>query len=126
MMKKNYLELRSLDAYKTAYDLSNYIWDIVIKWDSFSKYTLGRQFVNAADSISANVAEGFGRYHKKDKMKFYRISKGSLYETIDWLNKSHDRQLISDAEYNSIKDYQNKLPLQLNQLIKYTDMKLKI
>ncbi|MCK4639103.1 MAG: four helix bundle protein, partial [Bacteroidales bacterium] len=26
----------------------------------------------AADSISANIAEGFGRYHKKDKIKFYR------------------------------------------------------
>ena len=72
-MDKKYLKLDNVSAYKIAFFLSNYVWDIVIQWDYFAKDTVGKQFVKAADSISANIAEGFGRYGKKDKIKFYDI-----------------------------------------------------
>jgi len=67
----DYLQLNKIDSYKRALHLSNYIWDIVIKWDYFAKQTVGIQFITAIDSISANIAEGFGRFGKKDKIKFY-------------------------------------------------------
>ena len=124
-MEKIYLKFDSIDAYNTAYDLSNYIWDIVIRWDNFAKFTVGKQLVESADSISANVAEGFGRYHKKDKIKFYRYSNGSLLESIDWINKSKHRGLITPEEFDVIRQSQERLPLELNQLIKYTNIKLK-
>ena len=79
-MEKKYLQLNDINAYKTAFKLSNYVWTIVIKWDWFAKKHIGGQFVEAVDSISANIAEGFGRYHKKDKIKFYRYSSGSIKE----------------------------------------------
>ena len=62
--------------------------DITIKWDYSSQKTVGIQFVTAVDSISANIAEGFGRYGKKDKIRFYRIGKGSIFESLDWNEKS--------------------------------------
>ncbi|MCF6172041.1 MAG: four helix bundle protein [Bacteroidales bacterium] len=124
-MEKNYLKFDSVDAYKTAFDLSNYIWKIVIKWDSFTKSTVGRQLVTSADSISANVAEGFGRYHKKDKVKFYRYSNGSLLESMDWINKSKYWGLITPEEFDFIRSVQDKLPYELNRLIQYTNQKLK-
>ena len=65
-MDKKYLQLNDVSAYKAAFNLSNYVWDIVIKWDFFAKDTVGKQFVSAIDSVSANIAEGFGRYSKKD------------------------------------------------------------
>ncbi|MCK4663729.1 MAG: four helix bundle protein, partial [Bacteroidales bacterium] len=71
-MEKKYLQLNDIDAYKIAFNLSNYVWKIVINWDWFAKKHVGGQFVEAIDSVSANIAEGFGRYHKKDKIKFYR------------------------------------------------------
>ena len=77
-MEKKYLQLNDIDAYKTAFNLSNYVWEIVVKWDWFAKKHIGGQFVEAIDSISANIAEGFGRYHKKDKIKFYCYSSGSI------------------------------------------------
>jgi len=117
-MEKNYLKFDSLDAYNTAFKMSNYIWDLVIKWDNFEKFTVGKQLVESADSISANIAEGFGRYHKKDKIKFYRYSNGSLTESIDWINKSKHRGLITQEEYDIISESQGQLPLELNQLIK--------
>ncbi len=66
MDENKFLSSNPLKAYKTAFHLSNYVWDIVIGWDHFAPNTIGCQFVNAVDSISANLAEGFGRYHKKD------------------------------------------------------------
>ena len=81
-MIKKYLQLNDIDAYKIAFNLSNYVWDIVIKWDYFAKDTVGKQFVKAVDSISANIAEGFGRYHKKNKIVFYRYSYGSDRKSV--------------------------------------------
>jgi four helix bundle protein len=60
---------------------------------------MGEQFVAAIDSISANIAEGFGRYGKKDKIKFYRYSQGSMNESLDWNQKAKVRKLISEKEY---------------------------
>ncbi len=70
----NYLTIEQIDVYQTSYELSNFVWKVVIKWDYFAKKVMGHQYVSAVDSISANLAEGRGRYHKKDKIKCYRYS----------------------------------------------------
>ena len=124
-MEKKYLKLNDIDAYKRAFHLSNKVWIIVISWDHFSKNTIGSQFVRAVDSVSANLAEGFGRYSKKDKIKFYRIAFGSLKESLDWNEKSKQRNLISEETYFEIFNELKALPLEINQLIKYTNLSLK-
>jgi|SRR6185436_13434927 len=125
-MAQRYLQLNDVAAYKIAFNLSNYVWDVVVKWEYFPKTTLGGQFVNSVDSISANIAEGFGRYSKKDKIKFYRYSSGSLKESLDWNQKSKTRKLLSDSEYLHIFTELNKLPKEINHLIKFTNQKLTI
>lgn len=125
-MGKNYLKLNNLKSYKIAFDLSNYVWDIVVGWEWFAKKHPRGQFIEAVDSISANIAEGFGRYHKKDKIKFYRYSQGSLQESLDWKEKSKVRGMLNDAQYQHILDELQKLPFELNHLIKYTNEKLTI
>ncbi len=120
-----YLELNDISAYKKSLVLSNYVWEIVIKWDWFAKRTVGGQFVEAVYSISANIAEGFGRYGKKDKIKFYYYSFGSIKESLDWNEKSKVRKLLTSEEYAHIlKELQN-LPIEIHQLIKFTNEKLK-
>ena len=57
------MELNELKVFLKAEEFSNIIWDIVIKWNYFAKDTLGKQLVKAADSISADIPEGSGRYH---------------------------------------------------------------
>ena len=71
-MVKFFLQLNDINAYKISFNLSNYVWNIVARWDYFAKDIVGKQFVRAIDSVSANIAEGFGRHGKKDKIKFYR------------------------------------------------------
>lgn len=123
-MAKKFLDLDDLTAYKNAFTLSNYVWNIVMKWDYFSKDTIGKQFVRAIDSISANIAEGFGRYTKKDKIMFYRYSYGSIKESQDWTEKATERKLLKDNNYQHIKEELAKLPREINYLIKFTNSRL--
>lgn len=120
-----YLELEDITAYKIAFDLSNYVWGIVVKWDYFSKKTIGSQYASAVDSISANIAEGFGRYFKKDKINFYRYSYGSIRESFDWTEKAKIRDLLKENEHNHILQELQKLPKEINHLINFTNQKLK-
>jgi four helix bundle protein len=123
-MDKKYLQLNDIECYKIAFNLSNYVWNIVVIWDYFAKDTVGKQFVRAVDSISANIAEGFGRFGKKDKIHFYYYSFGSLKESLDWNEKTKIRKLLTQEQYNYIFKELDKLPKSIHQLIKYTNLKL--
>lgn len=105
--------------------LSNYVWNIVIAWDWFAKRTVGVQFVTAIDSISANIAEGFGRYGKKDKIKFYYYSFGSAKESLDWNEKAKIRKLLTKEQYGHILFELQEMLKEVHQLIKFTNEKLK-
>jgi len=126
MDEKKYLKLNDVEAYKIAFHLSNYVWRLIEKWDSFAKNTLGRQFVDSTDSISANIAEGFGRFGKKDKVHFFRIAKGSALEALDWNEKAKYRNLLFETDYKHIFSELQKLPKSINSLIKFTNEKLTI
>lgn len=125
-MEGRFLQHSDLTPYKSAFAFANQVWDIVIGWEYFARDTIGKQFVNAADSISANIAEGFGRYHKKDKIKFYYYSLGSVKECSDWLNKAKYRNLISIEAFMGLNGLIEKLPREIHQLIKFTEEKLKV
>jgi four helix bundle protein len=126
MDNRRFLDIDDVTAYEIAFELSNYVWDVVINWDWFAKKTIGVQFVTSADSISANIAEGYGRFHKKDKIKFYHYSRGSAIEALDWTIKAYGRKLLSADQFQYISQGLQKLPKEINNLIKYTNLKLKI
>ncbi len=126
MTEQKYLKLNDIEAYKISFKLSNIVWEVVIKWDYFARDTIGKQFTRAVDSISANIAEGFGRYNKKDKVKFYRYSLGSVYESLDWNEKAHLRTIINQDGYSLIFSELIKLPKSINSLILFTNKKLQL
>ena len=122
---KSYLSVDKIEAYSKALTFSNLLWDEVIKFDYFEKHSVGLQLVRAADSILANIAEGFGRYHKKDKIKFYQYAKGSALECYDWLLKCKHRKLLNESQLKSYIETVQNLPKSINYLIKYTNDNLK-
>ena len=126
METRKFLKLNDIEAFRVAFHLSNYVWDVVLKWNNFSQRTVGEQFAKAVDSISANLAEGFGRYGKKDKIKFFRHSQGSLSESLNWNGKSKVRKLLSAEQYKYIFGELQKLPKAINSLILDTNQKLKV
>jgi four helix bundle protein len=125
-MEKKYLTLNDISAYKKSFALSNFVWEIIYQWNYFEKDTVGKQFVRAIDSISANIAEGFGRYDKKDKIKFYYYSRGSVKESLDWNEKAKNRKLFTKDEYDKIFKDLNLLSKEINNLIRFTNNNLTI
>ena len=126
MEQKKFLKLSDIEAYKISFHLSNFVWNVVVKWMHFEKTTVGEQFVEAIDSISANIAEGFGRFNKKDKIKFYRYSYGSTSEALDWNQKSKVRMLLTEEEYHHIFTELQKLPKAINALVLFANQILKV
>lgn len=124
-MPKEYLTLEKISAYQMVFEFSNDIWKVVLGWDYFAKDTVGNQLVRSVDSISANIADGFGRYSKKDKVRIYWISMGLLEESADWIKKSSARELIphrAGSDYLQMLDNMRK---KIYNFINYTNEKLK-
>ncbi len=111
------MDIDDLRVYQMAMQLAEKVWEVVLKWDSFAKYSIGKQYTEAADSIGANISEGFGRFHFKDSKNFLYYSRGSLFETRTWTIKAHNRNLISDEEYNELLSNILDLGIKLNNYI---------
>ena len=97
--------INSLEDFKTydrALKVGEQVWNLVAKWGYFEKDTVGKQLVRAIDSISANLSEGLGRYHYKDRKNFSYYSRGSLFETKTWLTKAINRGLVDENTFTQL------------------------
>jgi four helix bundle protein len=117
--------LDELEVYKLAQAFSDKVWQSVQHWESFAKFGLGKQLARAADSISSNIAEGYGRYFIKENIHFCFYSRGSILETKNWLQKAYSRNLISEHEYNSLIMELKLIHKKLNGYIKVLRKNLK-
>lgn len=115
----SYNRIEDLEVYMLAEDLSNEIWDITTKWDFFAKDTVGKQVCRAVDSISANIAEGYGRFHFKENKNFCYYSRGSILETKSFLRKMKHRGLVTEDVYCYLFNKLEIIHLKLNAYIKY-------
>lgn len=92
-IKKKYILIKDLEVYKLARILSSIAWGIYQNLDWQIKKIVGDQFIEATDSIGANIAEGYHRYHYLEKIKFYYNARGSLSEANDhWLEILYERE----------------------------------
>ncbi len=89
-----YERLEDLRVYQEAVAVGEDVWNAAVEWRHFEKDVVGKQLAEAADSISANIAESYGRTGSKDVINFLIYARGSMYETKDWLNKAIRRKLI--------------------------------
>ena len=118
------MNIEDLKVYELSMEMAEKIWIIVSKWSYFEKDTIGKQLVRAADSIAANLSEGFGRYHFKDKKNFSYYSRGSLYETKTWVTKAKNRKLLSEEDFMKFTEDINYIGKMLNNYIKSTTEQL--
>jgi four helix bundle protein len=109
--------LEDFKAYNLAMEIGEMVWDAVIEWSYFEKDTVGKQFVKAVDSIAANLSEGLGRYHYREAKNFAYYSRGSLFETRTWLQKSLNRKLIKEEDCSIIDTKLNTLGKMINTYI---------
>ncbi len=85
-----------LECWKAGRELRQYVaLAVVPRLPSEERRRLGDQILRAARSVTANVAEGFGRFHYVDNAKFCRTALGSCCEVLDHLLTGHDEALIT-------------------------------
>jgi four helix bundle protein len=112
------MELGKLDIYKLSLMLSSLTWDIYTGLPNDLKYNIGNQVIRSIDSIGANIAEGYGRFHYKDSIKFYYNARGSLWESKHWIYLLYKRELINQSIYNNLINNLEILGKKLNGFIR--------
>jgi four helix bundle protein len=95
-----------LRVLKSAEEIADLIWKAVVQWDEFAKDVVGKQMARSADSVGANIAESYGRFNFGEKLQFLYYSRGSIFETKYWLNRTRIRGLMNSDE---VKEYVNRL-----------------
>ncbi|MBS1512144.1 MAG: four helix bundle protein [Bacteroidetes bacterium] len=111
--------LEKLDVYQLSETFSDTIWYLVEGWNYFQKGTIGKQIVRSADSVSVNIAEGYGRFFYKESKQFYYYSRASLLETKSWLIKCKRRKVIADDLAEKLIAESEKILIKLNACIKF-------
>ena len=108
------MKFEELKVLQTAEAVADGIWREVVQWDSFAREVVGGQLARAADSIGANIAEAFGRFHYGEKLQFLYYARGSLFETKYWLNRALTRGLMSPVQVQDYASHLASLARQLN------------
>jgi four helix bundle protein len=103
-----------LRVLKSAEQIADSVWKIAVRWDEFTKDVVGKQLTRAVDSIGANIAESFGRFHFGEKLQFLYYSRGSIFETKYWLNRTRARGLMHTDEVQEYVSGLTNLARQLN------------
>ena len=108
----------NLRVYHLAEEIADLAWVTVKKWDRLAQDTVGKQLINSADSIGANIAEGTGRGSFADNRRFARIARGSLFEVKHWLRRAYKRNLLSEKEVALFQKLIEELTPRLSAYIK--------
>jgi four helix bundle protein len=95
-------DFTELETWKRARVLRNELYRVVKTFPNEEKFGLASQIRRAASSVTANLAEGYGRYSFQENMQFCRVSRGSLYELRDHLTTALDAGYIPKARYDEL------------------------
>lgn len=117
MQIKNFYDL---EVWQEAHGLTLKIYKTTKTFPKEETFSITSQLRRSCSSISANIAEGFGRYHFKDKIKFYINARGSISETQNFLFLSQDLKYITKEDAEKLLSILEKLNRRLNSLINKT------
>jgi len=116
-------DFRDLDVWKKGKELRIFVFNLVKRFPEEEKYRLFDQMIRASQSITANMAEGYGRYHFQDNIRFCRQSRGSVYELLDHIEGALECGYVNNDEYLKLNRDLEELLALLNGYIKYLGSK---
>jgi len=109
----------TLDVWIKTREIRKRISKLSKNLPSEEKYKLTDQMTRAARSVTANIAEGYGRFHYQENIQFCRQARGSLYELIDHIYVALDEGYIDNNLFSEIQLDVNEAVRLLNGYIKY-------
>ncbi len=121
----SYKDFRDMPVWQKAFELLLRIYDVTKAYPKEEKYGLVSDMRRAANSVTNNISEGFGRYEKLDKTRFYKISRGSCYELINQCLASQALGFITENDKDElINDYRDVIG-ELDSMIKSIETTLR-
>jgi four helix bundle protein len=84
---------RDLGVYRRSCVLADHLHNQLQFWSPMDQWTVGKQMINAADSIGANIAEAYGRDTLRDRRRQVYVARGSCFELEHWLDRANVRGL---------------------------------
>jgi four helix bundle protein len=108
-----------LDCYKSGRELRKSVSRWTRTLPKEEQFRLKDQILRSSRSVTANIAEGFGRHHPQENLQFCRQSRGSLMETLEHLNTALDDELIAPVDYEKLREIWNQTRALLGGYISY-------
>lgn len=91
-------------AWQKAYQYCLAVYKVTAGFPDFERFGLRSQFTRAAVSVTANIAEGYRKLGKQDKLRFFNIAQGSLEECRNYNILSKDLQYITEEDYYVLEE----------------------
>lgn len=117
-MDKNVKNFNDLEAWKKAHVLVLEIYKITKDFPKEEIYGVVSQLRRAASSVTANIAEGFARYHFKDKARFYHQARGSAAEVQNFLFLGRDLDYITQDRCYQLYENTSEVMRLINGLVR--------
>ena len=112
-------KLEDLEVYKLSVEIRRDLSDFSKSLPVDEKYRLKDQIIRASRSVTANIAEGYGRFHYQENIQFCRQARGSLFELKDHLSVALEESYINKEDFeNKIKNIESVIA-KMNGYIKY-------
>ncbi len=92
-----------LECYRLARELRKDLVRTAKALPAEERFRLTDQLIRASRSVTANIAEGFGRHHHNENLQYCRQARGSLSECLDHLNAGLDEEMITQADYSLLR-----------------------
>jgi four helix bundle protein len=114
------MNLDKLEVWTRAKDFALAVYkEVVPHLPADEKWNLTQQLKRAAQSVPANIAEGHGRFHFLDNVRFCYIARGSLVEVQSHVSLAHELGYLSDEIYKRMTSHAESIGKQLNNYIAY-------
>ena len=118
--EETFRTFEDLETYKKARDFRRRMYSVARSLPDFEKYKLGRQIRRASVSLTNNIAEGHGRYHYLEEIKFELQARGSFAELVDDLNVCEDEHYLSPTDVAGLKEQARGVQRLINGYIRFS------
>ena len=108
-----------LDCYKACREFRNQVAEFCESLPPKEEFRLKSQLLRGARSVTANIAEGFGRHHHQENLQFCRLARGSLTECLDHLNAALDETFLTKERYDALRSQHEMAGKLLNGYISH-------
>jgi four helix bundle protein len=113
-----YKDFTKMSVWQKAFQLLIKVYEITKTYPKEELYGLVDDSKRSANSVVHNIAEGFGRFEKRDKSRFYKISRGSSYEIISQTYAAYALQYINKGDKDEILDGYKEVINELDSMIR--------